>query len=579
MLNTSNEDPAQQNAVKVQIWTVRELVDSLEGIGEKRIFVPSFQRSYVWPPKRKEELIESIRRSLPIGSLLMYYAGIRDDKPTYEIVDGLQRSMSLKKYEREVFEFFGKDDVDSEFIDNIVGLLGENDVHAEYAELELRRGKVANAVRRWVRKRTSFSGRDGFLVTGLLEELAKSLSSPSLQMNRPAIDVCQDYLEQLKDELDISDYEIPVIVVSGSRSVLPDVFERLNTKGMRLNKFDILASSWSGKAVIVENKDVRHHLDMRKKALQAVEIEREGFQLEDKSFELFHAACAIGAYLVERYPRLFKKAAKGGAGIPEAAGFNVMALSFGLKLDAMGDIPDRLKEFGSLDRYFEVVTRAADSVWGYLSPLLQIDIAGGENNSTHTELQIASIVATLFRGMVGLEPQRLCAPKVRRERILQHYLTDALRREWTGTGDAKAYRAVTTDRYAEEVSARTFRAQAESWYLEMLENPNGKRGGKLDSSLATFLRAVAVAQLGVTEPQSMKLEPKPVLGNLQLINISPNVVANLRLVDAHGMTAADPGAALPPLPPEPSQQQLRQRLDQRFNAMVDVVAAHFDFAS
>ncbi|HTU69095.1 MAG TPA: DUF262 domain-containing protein, partial [Candidatus Baltobacteraceae bacterium] len=94
MIGTDTAE-SPRNEVKVQVWTVRELVDALNGIGEKGIFIPSFQRGLVWQKTKRAELIQSVRESLPIGSLLMYYAGIRDNKPTYELVDGLQRSTSL----------------------------------------------------------------------------------------------------------------------------------------------------------------------------------------------------------------------------------------------------------------------------------------------------------------------------------------------------------------------------------------------------------------------------------------------------------------------------------------------------
>jgi hypothetical protein len=564
-----------RNEVKVQVWTVRELVDSLNGVGEKGIFIPSFQRGLVWQKKKRAELIQSVRESLPIGSLLMYYSGIRDNKPTYELVDGLQRSTSLKLYESEVFEFFQASEVDDDFVDDVLksaklAASGEHD----YAENERRRGEVRNAVKRWVRGRRSFSAQDGFRVTGLLDEISKRLKSSEFKTSSEAIDVCQQYMERLRDELDIGSYQIPVIVFYGNRTELPEVFERLNTKGAKLSKFDILASSWSDRIVVVERRDMLEQLAERQAALRNAEIERADFQHGEGSYELFHATCALGSILVERFPRLFRKTARNDSLAPEPAGFNVLTMCFGLKVTDVKDAPTRIDSFGSLDRTVDEILKACDYVDRILAPLLAIEIETAKGVYTHTEMQIASIAASFFRALNGFDPQQ-AAPMARREaRLVHHYLGDALRREWVGTGDTKAYRAIATDRYAEEVPRRTFEAQSESFYVDAPDTQDA-RGARRDPALIVFLRAIAAAQLGKADGQPITVSPVPALPNLKLIGLSPYAVANLRLLGDDGRVVADPGRVLAPLPQEPSKQQIMQRLDDRFKAMVDLICSHF----
>lgn len=576
-MTVADPSESQRSQVKVQVWTVRELVDALNGVGDRAIFVPSFQRGFVWKKKKRSELIQSVRECLPIGSLLMYYAGIRDRRPTYELVDGLQRSASLKLYEREVFEFFQANEVDGDFVDAILRAANVVTAEHEFAETERLRTEVRNSVRRWVRARRSFSAQDGFRVTSLLDEISKRFKGIDLKKHSDAIDAGEQYLERLKSELDIGSYEIPVIVFSGRRTVLPDVFERLNTKGVKLSKFDILASSWSDRVVRVERGDILAELDEREKALQNADIAREVFRRDENTYELFHATCALGSLLVKQYPRLFRATARGDY-TPEPAGFNVLTMCFGLKVEDVKLAPAEIEAFGSLDKVVEAILASCEKADAILAPLLSIEIDGA-SVYTHTELQIASIVATLFRALYGLDPQRSFPTAKRGGRLVQHYLGDALRREWSGTGDTKAYQVISRDRYAEEVPRRTFEAQAESFYLDTDPYQTSKRSARRDPALLLFLRAVTAAQLGKIDGKPVKVSPVPALPNLKLIGIDPFTLANLKLLGTDGQVVADPGRVLPPLPPDPSSAQIKQRLDDRFKAMVDLISSHFSFGT
>src|SRR5215210_2393844 len=42
----------------------------LSSINERELALPDFQRDFVWDPRATEELVESIARSFPAGSLL-----------------------------------------------------------------------------------------------------------------------------------------------------------------------------------------------------------------------------------------------------------------------------------------------------------------------------------------------------------------------------------------------------------------------------------------------------------------------------------------------------------------------------
>lgn len=90
------DDNAEEDVVEYDIttsprdWTpsnIVELIDS--GIME----LPLFQRNYVWDIKKASKLIESLLLGLPVPELFVYVDG--DEDSTYRIIDGQQRILSI----------------------------------------------------------------------------------------------------------------------------------------------------------------------------------------------------------------------------------------------------------------------------------------------------------------------------------------------------------------------------------------------------------------------------------------------------------------------------------------------------
>jgi len=80
----------------------------LGSIHQRRLALPDFQRDFVWMPRATEQLIESIARSFPAGSLLFYpfqpntfkprsveNAPALNGDPLELVLDGQQRLTSL----------------------------------------------------------------------------------------------------------------------------------------------------------------------------------------------------------------------------------------------------------------------------------------------------------------------------------------------------------------------------------------------------------------------------------------------------------------------------------------------------
>lgn len=77
-------------------WTVEQIAQAFKGGDEqgRKVIIPLFQRGKVWSNDDKSELINSLRKGFPIGSMLFAKLG---DK-LYSVVDGLQRGSTICDY-------------------------------------------------------------------------------------------------------------------------------------------------------------------------------------------------------------------------------------------------------------------------------------------------------------------------------------------------------------------------------------------------------------------------------------------------------------------------------------------------
>jgi hypothetical protein len=164
----------------------------------------------------------------------------------------------------------------------------------------------------------------------------------------------------------------------------------------------------------------------------------------------------------------------------------------------------------------------------------------------------------------------------------QQYLSDALRSEWSGTGDTKAITVVRNDRYGQPVSRTNFMSNAHSWYLNHLEDArfrSSRKGGWIMTDTLAFLRAYLFSSGVPLQSIGGSIRAEVAIPQVAILmgNGSPLVVSNVRLTDASGHVLADPGSAVPALPSAPSADELRHHLEQRFRAMLDKIVLAYEF--
>lgn len=222
----------------------------LSSINARELGLPDFQRDFVWDPRATEELIESIARSFPAGSLLFMPWRVNTFAPRAVqgapeldgaaphqlILDGQQRLTSLyqacygagdHRYYIDLQVLMDRGDVEDAVFyrhKNRTGPYGTIDRQAERLVLPL--GVLFG-------RSSGFHGwRDE--VMGRRHEQGEERA----RLQARLLEVYDGYVKS------IVDYRFPVVVLdhrTGLEAVC-SIFETLNRTGIRLSVFDLLAA-------------------------------------------------------------------------------------------------------------------------------------------------------------------------------------------------------------------------------------------------------------------------------------------------------------------------------------------------
>jgi hypothetical protein len=210
---------------------VREIIDRFR---TGKLLIPEFQRDYVWPKSNAPKLIESLYRSYPISSLLVWESAERVEVRRLEprrdvggpigwLVDGQQRVITLVRTQS------GDEDIDVIF--------------STESEKFTRSNAASKNDHRWVRVSDAWDDE-------WFRAYRKKLS------DSPADKRIEDRLEKLRSVLN---YEVPIVQMQDyTFEDAVESFRRLNSNGVRLKASDLESAKVAGQhAGFVRKKVIR----------------------------------------------------------------------------------------------------------------------------------------------------------------------------------------------------------------------------------------------------------------------------------------------------------------------------------
>ena len=477
--------------------------------------VPKYQRGIVWKDPQRADLIDTIKKGLPFGSLLLYKEASGN---TYQIIDGLQRSTAIVGFVENPAQFFNDDDIDDSIIAEIVKEIGVAGQQAAIAET------VNNLLKNWVKKCRSLDDVVGLQFYEFGEKLSEEFPTCSgkegkiARLIKPMLNAFQ------KTCSTINDIDIPAIVIEGDPDLLPVLFERINSKGTQLSKYQIYAASWNIdeyhiadnlKDIVVANRD--RYDSMLDGKTNIDDYDSVTF-LSAKTLNAYEIAFGFGKKLCEDYPYLFKTSKDQNQA--DSIGFNLINICLGLKNKDAHKMNVRLKELigdahinDFLLKIIECVG-VVDKRIGQYNKFKSNSRADSGRNPLHTEFQICSIIASVFLmkyadiildsneiitdfsihlDSVNRKWQRIQSDAFKKN-VAKIYISDILQKRWAGTGDKKMDQVlITPDYYTRDIEKSVFANALDTWFA----NLNNERSelGKIAQPKEAELLMLAVVYL------------------------------------------------------------------------------------
>jgi hypothetical protein len=482
--------------------------------------IPPFQRSLVWPEAKQRDLVASILKGFPLGALLLVEYpskkkvqlpnGTTVDASNYGIIDGLQRTNAIVSHLRASLAFATEEAVSGPAFD---------DLHAALEQemgTSLDTAAVMDGVVEWMVETREPDVTKGFDFDTLLEDLAASLAVSLSPAQRSALKPrANALLSHIAARVDISHLQIPVLVYKGPSIYLPDIFEKINTAGTMLSKYEVYAAAWVSTEVEVTNTKVRNAIARRYKRL-----EDEGFEVETVGakniYSLFDYLHGLSQVLGEAFPLLFSK--KDAAKNALSGAFPLATLMLGHALDKMAElhnlfpkhatIPGRLQ----VDDFETTLFEAAKFVNDVLAPYLAFKFESDGDKPAHGELQIVSMVAAVginlrdpnnsFK-LRGTKTARGALEKKFKTALPQHYIYDIIRQFWRGSLYTYAAERVwngssPSKSYSINVDSKSFDSALKTLYSEQMASPSHKRSN-IKAYQRVFLKFVYSRKVSVQD--------------------------------------------------------------------------------
>ena len=494
-------------------WTIEEFkATTIEENIEKKIFYfPSYQRGLVWSHSQISDLVDTIKKGLPFGTLLLY----KTDKNIYQIIDGSQRSSAIISFVKNPTQFFDENDIDSDVIKQIVDIIDAAGNKVKQEET------VKNLLIKWVKQnhKTVEDVRDmQFAAFGQVV----SKVYPTCERKEFIIgDLIKPMMKQFKEICEtISNIKIPAIVMSGDPGDLPLLFERINRNGTQLSKYQVYAATWNSIKFTLKNheeivKANRDRYDQMYEGAVPIEDYDSAQFLIDKTLDTFEIAFGLGKHLSKTYPHLFGES-KDDTKV-DSIGFTLLGTCLGVKYTKTDILHKELNEkIGQenidifLDKILDAV-KYVDNIIGKFSKF-KSNRRASNKKPLHSEMQIAAIIASVFlmkwatiklddNGDVeaiiyNFQQSSLSWKKKYKKEfetnVSKRYLVEIFRKKWSGTGNVKLDQMILTPYfYTEPVDKNDFASALDNWFSTMNEErkENNKIATPKEAELA-FLAAV-----------------------------------------------------------------------------------------
>lgn len=450
-------------------WTMKDLTDALKCMHKERkeIVVPMFQRGKRWKINQEKAFIDSLKNSYPVGTML-FYRTVENEKEIYTLVDGLQRGNTIKKYMSEPTKYFSAETLPEKLVNDIFIILDIN------GQENVIKNIIADTIVGYIQ---SLDSLENIQFYNMAKEITNKVATLNLSANDLIIDVIGPFLIDYKKSYEkISNTVIPVIVYTGEESSLPEIFDRINSKGTPLTTYEVYAASWpNNKKYKINNSDIVDKILKKYDSLADDDFTVSGYDREtirkEKELNAFEYVFGFSKYINLKYDFLnFDKSSPNDAINP--MGFELINACIN---DSNNAIKNLYKDLESIDiNLFEkCLTEAIEFVGKIIAKITKFkgnNNGKGQNIILHSKYQILSMISSAFREKYYLSNLKETKKTWNNSKLLleknmiQHYVYDIITSEWSDGGTSKIHTAVRPNKYLNPISKNAWEGALNAWF-------------------------------------------------------------------------------------------------------------------
>ena len=433
----------------------------------KTIIVPMFQRRECWKPEKELEFIDSLKKGFPVGTML-FYKTIDHEREIYTLIDGLQRSNTIKKYMDNPTKYLDSKDVPECVISDLNTILGYDSAQ-DYAELIID----------YLAGLSSLQGIQYYEIAKTITEKYHPTDKAETDYLEKLMAAIKPYIKKLQKEYDdIESIEIPVLVYSGDVNNLPEIFKRINSKGIPLDNYEVYAAAWPiNSRFTVKNDDIVNRVMKKYDTLVDHGFIVDGYDAEKlrrgKMLNSFEYLFGLSRYLNDKYDILrFDNTSAEDA---------INTMSFELTNACFNDSPDTIAKLYEMllkikdINYFEECLESSIEFVGEV--IAEVNRFKGNRRSKttphHGKYQIMSMIAAVFREKYCFEDFSLSdkagwksRKKLLEQGLFQNYVYDIITKEWRDGGTTKIFKVIREKKYLSVIPYEIWDSTLNKYYEE-----------------------------------------------------------------------------------------------------------------
>lgn len=382
-----------------------------------RIKLPRFQRKLVWPKSKKERFINTLHEGLPFGSVLVYPESQEPDADLL-IIDGQQRLSTIIEFNRDRLKFWKP--LNPETYNSALLSINSalpNDVQLSESEFDILLHQDKQSLDDW------------------LDDIDDKTSRKAVRAEFSKIK------QELSDYVDLSSLLIPAIKFIGDKSLIAEVFSRLNQGGVKLSKYQVFSAAWIHTQIRLSTSELqssilenvkRHYTSMGNSAAFELDSFSEDALSATRIITLSDLAIALGMYMQEHLKSLAPQTENKIAEL----GFGLLGVAVDLdnrKLGKLLDYSDYIQS--NLQIILEKTARICNNLQDVFSKMLKV-VKANKNDEYARALSTNFKTLSYFAALWHLDPD---TDEYRNtlKNIKGHYLLDALTGVWSSAGDQR----------------------------------------------------------------------------------------------------------------------------------------------